>query len=145
LREFEKALADYNSALAIKPGESDFLANRDFVLKRLNPKTIPAKANIKLNAEEEQQLIQAYTLYKQKNYQQALSIFEKLVLSAKQKNDKISEMSHRNNIGLCHIKMGNYAKAEQELKAVIREDPQNHKAHSNLKLLYKTLKKNLNR
>lgn len=138
--ETEKALADFNAALSKKPTDKDYLNNRNFIIQQLNRKNHSANNKVRFTPEEEAMLVNAYQLYKQKNYLQAISVFEKLASVARQKNDRFSEFSHRNNIGLCYIKTGNYVLAEKILKSILFEDPGNTKAQSNLRLLDKTQK-----
>ena len=139
---FDKALADYDSALMIKPGDRDFLQNRESARSQLNQgrnisNQTPAAGNP--DVYEQQMLPKAYDLYKRKEYQQALVIFQNLAEKAKQNGKMDNYISHQNNMALCYIKLGNAGMAEQILKALLKINDKAERTWLNLGLLYKTV------
>jgi Tfp pilus assembly protein PilF len=97
----------------------------------LKYRPVPAGAGRQLEAETA--LRRANAAYLAGSYEHALSLFQRLL----PETTYVEPARVLNNIGLCHARLGDRARAEEAYKRAIEIDPGYSKAYSNLATLYR--------
>ncbi len=132
--KYTDALNDIENAIMLN-SSPELVAAKNHILAVMQNENAGEK--IEVSFIEQQLLPKALEYFRNKHYQEALFIFQKLKTAADKAGMKKNKISHMNNIGLCFMKMNMPQEAEQEFTKIILLDPKYERAYSNLGLLNK--------